>query len=151
VKLFAVISIPTVIFLRNGKIVERYNGSDPMALLNALKTAAEKEHVNPGSLEDRLKALLARHNFMIFIKGTPSAPRCGFTGTLLKSLAQFNIEYDYFDILSDDEIRQGLKAYSNWPTYPQIYVKGELLGGLDIFLDMQKSGDLDEVLATLKD
>lgn len=150
VKLFGVSSVPTVIFLKNGQIVGKHSGADPMALLAAVKTIATSAD-STETLEDRLKALVNRHPFMIFIKGTPEQPRCGFTGTLLRTLRDLQIEFDSFDILADDEIRQGLKAYSQWPTYPQIYVKGELLGGLDIFLDMHRSGQLGEVIESLKE
>ncbi len=138
---FAVSSIPTVIFVRGGKVVDKYVGSDPMQLVSHLQSLSTKS-----PLEERLKQLINKAPFMIFIKGTPSAPRCGFTGTLLRTLNQLGVSYDYFDILSDDEVRQGLKEYSQWPTYPQIYVKGELLGGLDIFLDMVQTGQIQDVL-----
>ena len=70
---------------------------------------------------------------MIFIKGSPEAPKCGFTRQLLDLFRQYNIaDFGYFDILSDESVRQGLKELSNWPTYPQIYLDGELMGGLDI-------------------
>lgn len=140
--------MPTVIFLNSGKLAGKYAGSDPLELIEALKRAAEP--VTDFSLEDRLKALINQHKFMVFIKGTPMTPRCGFTSTLLKHLAQLNINYDFFDILSDDEVRQGLKVYSQWPTYPQIYINGELLGGLDIFIDMMQTGQLTDILDTIK-
>lgn len=144
-KLFQIAAVPSIIFLKNGNIVGKYAGSDPVEIIQTL----QKVSAQGAPLEERLKALVNRHKFMIFIKGTPSAPRCGFTNTLLKMLQQLNIEFDSFDILSDDEIRQGLKVYSEWPTYPQIYLKGELLGGLDIFMDLHQSGQLQEILATL--
>ena len=69
---------------------------------------------------------------MLFMKGNREEPRCGFSKTTVAILAECNAEYQTFDILSDDEVRQGLKTYSEWPTYPQLYVSGELIGGLDI-------------------
>lgn len=143
--------MPTVIFLKNGKMIEFYAGSDPLSILQSLQRAASIAEDAARPLEERLHALVNRHPFMIFIKGTPSSPRCGFTSTLLKHLEDLGIEYDHFDILRDNEVREGLKAYSQWKTYPQIYVKGELLGGLDIFVDMMKTGDLQAVLDTLKE
>jgi len=85
------------------------------------------------SLNDRLAALTSREDVMVFIKGTPDAPRCGFSRTLVQMFGDIDgLDYGYYDILGDEEVRQGLKKYSDWPTYPQVYKKGELLGGLDI-------------------
>lgn len=80
---------------------------------------------------------------MVFIKGTPDAPRCGFSRTIVGLLNDIKgLEYGYYDILGDEQVRQGLKTYSDWPTYPQLYHKGELLGGLDIVKELIASGDL---------
>ena len=81
------------------------------------------------------------------MKGDPVAPKCGFSRQTVELFESLNAEYATFDILSDDEVRQGLKTFSNWPTYPQVYVKGELVGGLDIIKELNESGDL---LSTLK-
>ena len=75
-------------------------------------------------------------------QGTPEAPRCGFTKQLLALLNEQGVQFGSFDILSDPAVREGLKAYSNWPTYPQLYVSGELVGGLDIVKEMAASGEL---------
>jgi Grx4 family monothiol glutaredoxin len=80
---------------------------------------------------------------MVFIKGTPQSPKCGFTRQLLSILEGLGTDFDYFDILSDENVRQNLKIYSNWPTYPQVYLKGELLGGLDIIKELKESGELE--------
>ncbi|CAN0329604.1 unnamed protein product, partial [Hapterophycus canaliculatus] len=74
---------------------------------------------------------------MVFMKGTPDAPRCGFSRTLVGLLREENIEFESFDILEDNAVRQALKDLSNWPTYPQLYVQGELVGGLDIVKEMK--------------
>ena len=74
--------------------------------------------------------------------GSPDAPQCGFSRTLVGLLREENIEFSHFDILRDEEIRAGLKTFSDWPTYPQLYVKGEFIGGLDIIKEMQKEGNL---------
>lgn len=68
--------------------------------------------------------------------GSPSSPRCGFSSSIVQILKENGIQFDYFDILSDENVRQGLKTYSNWPTYPQLYVHGKLVGGLDIVKEM---------------
>lgn len=98
------------------------------------------------SLQDRLHQLVRRSNVMVFMKGLPSAPKCGFSRQLIALLDEAGVPYDAFDILQDEEIRQGLKTFSNWPTYPQLYVKGELVGGLDICKELQESGELLDVL-----
>ncbi|KAI9909012.1 hypothetical protein PsorP6_014781 [Peronosclerospora sorghi] len=87
--------------------------------------------------------LVRRARVMIFIKGTPTHPKCGFSRQLVEILDAHGFSYDYFDILTDERVRQGLKAYSNWPTFPQLYVKGELIGGLDIVQQLQEDGELD--------
>mmetsp|Transcript_1966 Transcript_1966/g.4746 ORF Transcript_1966/g.4746 Transcript_1966/m.4746 type:complete len:363 (-) Transcript_1966:28-1116(-) len=97
-------------------------------------------------LNERLKELINRHRIMLFMKGVPSGPRCGFSRQMVEILDSFEVSYDAFDILSDEDIRQGLKAYSDWPTYPQLYVDGELLGGLDIVKELQEGGELEETL-----
>lgn len=84
---------------------------------------------------------------MIFMKGNPAEPKCGFSRTLIQILSETGLSYDTFDILSDDDVRQGLKKFSNWPTFPQVYVKGDLVGGLDIIKELKDSGDL---ISTLK-
>jgi len=98
------------------------------------------------TLEDRLNQLVRRSDVMVFMKGLPSAPKCGFSRQLIQLLDEAGVPYDAFDILQDEEVRQGLKAFSNWPTYPQLYVKGELVGGLDICKELQESGELVDVL-----
>lgn len=108
---------------------------------------AEQLGVTPElSLNDRLAKLLQRHRIMVFMKGVPSAPRCGFSRQIVDMLEEHSVEYDAFNILEDEEVRQGLKKYSDWPTYPQLYVDGDLVGGLDICKEMQESGDLADLL-----
>ncbi|XP_072177531.1 glutaredoxin-3-like [Diadema setosum] len=98
------------------------------------------------SLDDRLKALINRSPIMLFMKGCPAEPRCGFSRTITQILGETGISYDTFDILGDQEVRQGLKTFSNWPTFPQLYVKGELIGGLDIVKELNESGELTSML-----
>ncbi|CEG37520.1 grx4 family monothiol glutaredoxin [Plasmopara halstedii] len=95
--------------------------------------------------ENKYHQLINRARVMIFIKGTPKQPQCGFSRKLVEILDTEGFKYDYFDILSDDSIRQGLKKYSNWPTFPQLYVNGELIGGLDIVQQLQEDGELEEL------
>lgn len=100
----------------------------------------------PLSLEERLRALINQAPVMLFMKGTPDAPKCGFSNTIVGILREAGIEFSSFNILADEEVRQGLKDLSDWPTYPQLYVKGQLAGGLDIVKEMNETGDLKEQL-----
>ncbi|KAG7383003.1 monothiol glutaredoxin grx4 [Phytophthora pseudosyringae] len=95
--------------------------------------------------ENKYEQLISRARVMIFIKGSPKQPQCGFSRKLVEILDAEGFKYDYFDILSDDNVRQGLKKYSNWPTFPQLYVNGELIGGLDIVQQLQEDGELAEL------
>lgn len=83
-------------------------------------------------LNTRLGELVKAAPVMLFMKGTPSAPQCGFSRQTVSILREKGVRYGFFNILADDEVRQGLKEYSDWPTFPQVYVGGELIGGLDI-------------------
>ena len=98
------------------------------------------------SLNDKLKQLINRHRIMLFMKGIPSSPKCGFSRQIVEILDSYNVSYDAFNILEDEEVRQGLKEYSDWPTFPQLYVEGDLMGGLDIVKEMEEGGDLKELL-----
>lgn len=100
----------------------------------------------PEPLEMRLRKLTTQAPVVIFIKGTPDVPRCGFTKSLLAILAEEGIDYASFDILNDEEVRQGLKTFSDWPTYPQVYANGNFMGGLDIIKEMRANGPLVEQL-----
>ncbi|KAL2455311.1 Monothiol glutaredoxin-S17 [Forsythia ovata] len=99
------------------------------------------------ALTSRLHGLINSSEVLLFMKGKPDEPRCGFSRKVVDILRQEKVKFGSFDILSDDEVRQGLKVYSNWSSYPQLYIKGELIGGSDIVLEMQKSGELKKVLS----
>ncbi len=93
-------------------------------------------------IEEQLKA----HDVLLYMKGTPDFPQCGFSGQTVAALNAIGKRYAYVNIFEDPEIREGLKTYSNWPTFPQLYVKGELIGGCDIVVEMYNSGELKELL-----
>lgn len=144
-------AVPTVILFQNNKAVHRIDGIDIADLTAAVKKLAGASTEIPasasvGSLEDRLKALINKSKVMVFMKGDRNTPRCGFSKQLIQILNETAVAYDTFDILSDEEVRQGLKTYSDWPTYPQVYVNGELQGGLDIIKEMLAGGELLNVL-----
>ncbi|CAI0407439.1 unnamed protein product [Linum tenue] len=84
---------------------------------------------------------------MLFMKGNPDAPKCGFSSKVVNALKEEGVTFGSFDILSDEEVRQGLKAFSNWPTFPQLYYKGELVGGCDIVLELRTDGALKSTLS----
>lgn len=95
-----------------------------------------------GDLNQRLKDLINSSPVFLFMKGSPEMPQCGFSANVVAILNHIQAEFKTFDILSDMDVRQGLKEYSNWPTYPQLYVKGQLMGGNDIITEMFESGEL---------
>lgn len=101
-------------------------------------------------LNSRLNALTNKDKIMIFIKGSPSEPRCGFSKQLISIFEEHDVKYSYFDILQDDEVRQGLKEFAGWPTYPMVFLKGELIGGLDIIKELIQTGEFEQVLAASK-
>lgn len=111
------------------------------------KTLQEKGILPAETLEDRLKKLIASSPVMLFMKGTPDAPRCGFSSRVVDALRQEGISFGSFDILTDEEVRQGLKVFSNWPTYPQLYYKSELIGGCDIVTELRNNGELKSTLS----
>nr|QWA14830.1 glutaredoxin [Diaphanosoma celebensis] len=120
-------------------------------IMKELVASAELEGILKGNkgdepkkdhLEERLKGLINKAPLMVFMKGDSETPRCGFSRQLVEILNEIKLPYETFDILKDEEVRQGLKLFSNWPTYPQVYAKGDLVGGLDIIKELHSSGDL---------
>lgn len=95
---------------------------------------------------ERIKQRLASP-VVLFMKGTPEFPQCGFSGQVVQILSACDAKYDYVNIFEDEEMREALKQYSNWPTYPQLYVNGELLGGCDIVMDLFQKGELQSTLS----
>ncbi|MFO0453951.1 MAG: Grx4 family monothiol glutaredoxin [Pseudomonadota bacterium] len=95
---------------------------------------------------ERIKQHLSSAPAVLFMKGTPDFPQCGFSHQAVQALRACNAKFESVNIFEDPEIREALKQYSNWPTYPQLYVKGELVGGCDIVLDMYRKGELKQVL-----
>ena len=87
------------------------------------------------------------NDIVLFMKGTPGFPQCGFSGQVVQILDYLGVDYKGVNVLTSDELRQGLKEYSNWPTIPQLYVKGEFVGGCDIIREMFQAGELQDVFA----
>jgi monothiol glutaredoxin len=94
----------------------------------------------------RIKEQLESHDVLLYMKGTPDFPQCGFSGQTIAALNAIGKPYSFVNIFEDQEVREGLKEYSNWPTFPQLYVKGELIGGCDIVMEMYHSGELKTLL-----
>ena len=99
-------------------------------------------------VEERIKKLLSDNKLILFMKGNRHEPKCKFSRALMEMFKQLpdDIMYETFDILEDEEIRQGLKEYSNWPTYPQLYVNSELIGGLDILKELHENNELIDTM-----
>ena len=95
---------------------------------------------------ERIKKMVQENSLMLFMKGTPKTPLCGFSARVVQILNFIGADYQYFDVLSDEEIRQGIKTFGNWPTIPQLYLKGQLLGGCDIIQEKFESGALEKEL-----
>jgi monothiol glutaredoxin len=98
------------------------------------------------NVTERIKTQLAAKPVVLFMKGTPDFPQCGFSAQAVAALRSCGADFAHVNIFEDPELREGLKRYSNWPTYPQLYLKGELLGGCDIAMEMYRSGELRRVL-----
>lgn len=99
-------------------------------------------------LTERIEKLISQYRVMIFMKGTPESPACGFSANAVAMLVESWIYFESFDIYSDEEIRQGLKEYSSWLTFPQLYIDGELIGWVDIISEMFEQGELSEIKDT---
>ena len=154
---YGVESIPSTVLIAKKEKVAVVEGADITSLSKKIKEVAFKSfptsvteipssEKDKNSLNDRLKELINRSKVMLFIKGTRETPRCGFTRQLIEIMNGTGVEYETFDILSNEEVRQGLKTYSNWPTYPQVYVNGDLVGGLDIIKELKEMQELEDTL-----
>ena len=96
---------------------------------------------------DRIKSDIEANNVVLYMKGTPAFPQCGFSSLAVQVLTHLGVKFKGVDVLSDSSIRQGIKEFASWPTIPQLYVKGEFIGGSDIIRDMYQTGDLAKLLA----
>jgi len=153
---FEIEAVPSIVLLRGHTLLARIAGADANALTSALATHLKsKNGPFPGTtgkretaedLEARLKALMARSKVMLFMKGTPDAPRCGFSRQTVEILRKQGVAFDYFDILTDDSVRSGLKVINEWPTFPQLIVDSEFVGGLDVIREMVNTGEFAEVV-----
>lgn len=160
---FEVSMVPTFLFLIGGQLIDTIQGARPpdiqtaleknlrLAVLRTNKPASTS--ATPPAIAAAmpkapidLKALTSSSRVMVFIKGSPEAPFCKYSKELIKLLKEENIQYGSFDIFSSEQVRADLKTFSNWPTYPQMYVQGEFVGGLDVIKEMRENGELIELL-----
>uniref|UniRef100_A0A0A9WZT6 Glutaredoxin-3 n=1 Tax=Lygus hesperus TaxID=30085 RepID=A0A0A9WZT6_LYGHE len=147
---YSISAVPTILILRRNKEVDRINGSNPAELVSKLKQhinliKSDKMPATPKEempLEEKLKRLTTQSPVMLFMKGNAANPRCGFSRQMIELLNGHQVDYKTFDILTDNEVREGLKKLFNWPTFPQLYIEGELIGGLDVVKDLSSSGEL---------
>jgi len=101
------------------------------------------------NVQEQIKNIVEENSVMLFMKGSPDFPQCGFSGRLVQILQACGVQFASADVLSDDQIRQGIKDFSNWPTIPQLYINGEFVGGSDIVTEMYESGELQAKLETV--
>lgn len=97
-------------------------------------------------VKEKIDQLVKNNKVVVFMKGVPDAPRCGFSNAVVQIMRMHAVPYESHDVLSDENLRQGIKDYSNWPTIPQVFINGEFVGGCDIMLQMHQSGELVEEL-----
>ncbi|KAF7239216.1 Glutaredoxin-3 [Varanus komodoensis] len=149
---YEITSVPTFLFFKNFQKIDQLDGAHAPELTKKVQRLVSSVTIPTGCTDGvkedlgmRLKKLTNAAPCMLFMKGTPQDPRCGFSKQIVEILNKHNVVFSSFDIFSDEEVRQGLKTYSNWPTYPQLYVAGELIGGLDIVKELEASGELDTI------
>ncbi|KAI0353682.1 glutaredoxin [Trametes cingulata] len=163
---FEVEAVPTFVILRGHTLLGRISGADAPALTEAIAThvrgpsaispqshtdrtpaAPTTQQESPEELNQRLHKLMTQDKVVLFMKGSPEQPRCGFSRRIVDLLRTQGVEFSSFDILSDESVRQGLKVLNNWPTFPQLIINGEFVGGLDVVKEMADNGELKEMLA----
>jgi monothiol glutaredoxin len=104
------------------------------------------EQLMTDPVQQRIADLVASSDVVLFMKGSPLFPQCGFSSKAIAILDHLGVAYQSVDVLQDQEVRQGIKAFSDWPTIPQLYVKGEFLGGSDIMMEMFEAGELQQLM-----
>ncbi len=98
------------------------------------------------SVQEQLKEIIESNEVVLFMKGTPDFPQCGFSGRTSQILKECDARFASVDVLADEAVRQGIKSYSQWPTVPQLYVRGEFVGGCDIMTELYENGELQKIL-----
>ena len=104
------------------------------------------EQMNDNPVYTRIRREIEDHPVVVFMKGTPMFPQCGFSAAVVQVLSNLGVKFQGIDVLTDPSLREGIKQFSNWPTIPQVYVQGEFIGGCDIIREMYASGELQQLL-----
>jgi len=166
-KKFKISAVPTTIIISKGLEVARVNGVDPAGLNAAVakftSSSSPASELTPRTnvpltetLTQQLHRLTHKSGIVLFMKGIPSEPKCKFSRATMELLTQVqsdflsNKDFSYFNILEDEDVRQGIKEYSKWPTFPQLYINGDLVGGLDVMKEMHEEGELLEAIESAK-
>jgi monothiol glutaredoxin len=119
---------------------------EPIPMLKNEPSATPTQSAEPNPIRDAIAQAIAEHKVILFMKGTPEAPACGFSARTVAALQELETPFAAVDVLPDPRIRQELSAISDWPTIPQLFVDGELVGGCDIVIEMYESGELAQAL-----
>lgn len=98
------------------------------------------------NIQEQIRQQVEKSDVLLFMKGTPDFPQCGFSSQVVQAMNACGTPYDYVNVLDNNDVREGIKQYSNWPTIPQLYVKGEFIGGCDIVTDLHQRGELQTLL-----
>jgi monothiol glutaredoxin len=99
-----------------------------------------------GDIMKKIKSQIDENKILLYMKGTKEMPQCGFSARVVQILNSYGVPYESVDVLADPELRQALKEFSNWPTFPQLYVNGQLIGGCDICVEMDQNGELEPII-----
>lgn len=117
------------------------------ANIQVIKVPFLQERAMSDAVHTSIDSAVKANDVLLFMKGTPTFPQCGFSSVVVQVLDYLGVEYQALNVLEDQEVREGIKAYSNWPTIPQLYVKGEFVGGCDIVKEMFEAGELKDYMA----
>ncbi|KAJ7062660.1 thioredoxin-like protein [Mycena amicta] len=158
-QLFAVEAVPECLVLRGHTLLARISGADARALVEAISTHIQSPlpanaslstdfamEILPEHLELRMRNLMKQSWIVLFMKGDPDAPRCGFSRKISTLLLDRGVPFAHVDVLKDEAVRQGIKRVNDWPTFPQLVVGGKFVGGLDIVQEMVDNGQFDSVV-----
>ncbi|TRM62606.1 thioredoxin-like protein [Schizophyllum amplum] len=165
---FDVEAVPTFIILKGHALLDRISGADAPKLAASVAKHTSQPSVapqsqtsqaparpsadvpmdeSPDALNERMRALMTQDKVVLFMKGDRDTPRCGFSRKMINLLNDHKLQYATFDILEDEAVRQGLKELNDWPTFPQLIVNGEFVGGLDIVKEMVDNGEFSDIVA----
>jgi monothiol glutaredoxin len=120
--------------------------NSPFTIVGQAQAIQESDNDKSKNINERITGLISSSPIFLFMKGTPDMPMCGFSANVIGILKHLGANFKTFNILEDNEIREGVKRFANWPTYPQLYVAGKLVGGNDIITELYENGELVEVL-----